>query len=266
MKALTRDIGVIIAGLSLFGSSCLRAETEPADDTTAGATNLAINTTAMGNISNSDDDYYKITNLDEFDAIKIDFSFQGSGPDYHGLVILDQNLTQISNQSTSGSAHSATYTITGASKGAVFYIMIDGRSADGNHSYELTTAGTGGPTGPEIEVARKNNPTILVDGTAKLDFGNIRLGKSKITTFTIKNTGNSELNGLKVSKGGIRPQMKDFKLTQPTATSLAPGKSATFTVYFKPTGKGVRKADLVILSNDADEGLFDIKLRGVGFK
>jgi uncharacterized membrane protein len=52
--------------------------------------------------------------------------------------------------------------------------------------------------------------------------------------------------------------------TASTAASLAPGASTTFRVNFRPAGTLVRRAALVLESNDPDENPFQIAIRGMG--
>jgi hypothetical protein len=115
---------------------------------------------------------------------------------------------------------------------------------------------------PEIDVQQpaKNS---LEDGHTKVSFGKVDFGKSgSAKKFTIRNLGNAPLTGLTVTRGGANP--REFKLVQPAKTSLAAGKSTSFTVTFKPLIKGLRSAAIHIKSNDADEGSFDVILTGRG--
>lgn len=116
---------------------------------------------------------------------------------------------------------------------------------------------------PEIQI--KEGTTHLVDGTAKSVFGTVKVGKaSAAKTFKITNKGKAALKNLKITASGINKA--DFVITKPGATSLAAGKSTTFSVTFKPSAKDVRKASIKIASNDADENPFNIRLSGVGAK
>jgi hypothetical protein len=123
---------------------------------------------------------------------------------------------------------------------------------------------------PEIDVAGfehsivagDTSPTLL-DGT---DFGGIlATTDSPIHTFTIRNTGNGVLN-LSGSPGAqlSGPNPGDFVVvTQPAAT-VAPGETTTFDVMFHPTTTGQRQAVVSITSNDANEGLYQFAVEGVG--
>ena len=161
---------------------------------------------------------------------------------------------------------STTFPVTFAPKAPgnkVASIHISGTGAD-NIPFDIALSGiaTTLPTQPEIVVEQPAGSSLL-DGSAKKSFGTVKLGKSgKATTFTISNTGTAPLTGVAVSKSG--KHQKDFTLTAPAETSLAPGASVTFTVKFKPTALKVRSASIQIRSNDADEDPFDIKIAGSG--
>lgn len=85
---------------------------------------------------------------------------------------------------------------------------------------------------------------------------------SATQTFTIQNTGTSNLSGLVVTKGGGYPD--DFTLGSLGATTLAPNASTTFTVAFAPTAAGTRNAVIQIASNDWDENPFAVNVTGTG--
>ncbi len=89
-------------------------------------------------------------------------------------------------------------------------------------------------------------------------------GTNSVTTsFTLRNSGGTNLTGIQVTKGGANSG--EFTLgTNGLPGSLAPGASAVFTVTFTPAGSGSRSASLQILSSDADEGSFDLALVGSG--
>ena len=115
---------------------------------------------------------------------------------------------------------------------------------------------------PEIQVEQPVG-TNLKDGALRKSIGTVKLGKTgSAKTFTITNKGSAKLKGLAVGKTG--GDAKDFVITAPEKTALAPGESTTFKVRFRPTAAGIRNAALHITSNDADENPFDIKLSGTG--
>lgn len=114
---------------------------------------------------------------------------------------------------------------------------------------------------PEIAVlypAGKN----LVDGNGTKSLGAAAVGRSSSQTFTIRNTGTADLKNLRITKNGSHAS--NFIVTSPAKSTLAPGTFTTFKVKFKPSSKGTRNAAIHIISNDANENPFDIKLTGQG--
>ena len=110
---------------------------------------------------------------------------------------------------------------------------------------------------PEISI---NNGTFT-DGKAVLNFNTQDLGLvSASQTLTIDNIGTASLTGLKLVIDG--PGKANFKVTKILKTSLSPNLSTSFKIKFKPSQKKPVTATLHLLSNDADEKSFDIKLNG----
>jgi hypothetical protein len=112
---------------------------------------------------------------------------------------------------------------------------------------------------PEIDVVQGGS---LVDGQAVVDFGSYPVGTSPVSrTFTIKNEGDAKLTGLGVSIADSAGA-EYFMIGEPGASSLFPHQSTTFTVAFSPKAKGHWTAAIMVYSNDADEGEFNITLWG----
>jgi len=141
--------------------------------------------------------------------------------------------------------------------GIRFIVYVDGVDYFGGAKFVTTSAKK-----PEIEVKAKGGG-LLVDGKSVISCGTVKLGKTGTKkTYLIKNTGTAALSGLALKPGG--KHAKDFLVSKLPVTSLAPGKSASFNVQFKPKAKGNRSATLQVKSNDANESPFDIKLAGTG--
>lgn len=117
----------------------------------------------------------------------------------------------------------------------------------------------GVPPGAEIAVEQPAG-TDLADGTASVAFGGVLAGSSASRTFTIKNTGGSNLTGLGIAFDGTNAG--DFSITTSPAAPLSAGGSTTFSVRFTPTAIGTETAALHFASNDSDENPFDINLTG----
>lgn len=115
---------------------------------------------------------------------------------------------------------------------------------------------------PEIAVDQPAG-TNLTSGAASAPCGSVNLGSSSgAFTFTVKNTGASDLTGLAVSGNGANSS--DFAFTSIGAATLTPGSSTSFTGTFTPGGAGARTAAIHVSSNDPDEMSFDINLTGTG--
>ena len=115
---------------------------------------------------------------------------------------------------------------------------------------------------PEIDVQQPAGSS-LVSSTSKISFGTARVGKGRISrTFTIKNIGNLNLNGLAITKAGAHS--KEYTITRIKRRMLAPEAAITFRVTFKAKAVGLREASIRIASNDRDENTFIINLAGEG--
>lgn len=128
--------------------------------------------------------------------------------------------------------------------------------------FTIQNAG-GSSEGSEIAV-RQWTGTELNDGTAGLNLGTVAVGASGGgRTFTIWNTGNANLDILAPIKLG--GEAGEFVVSATgMALTLAAGGSTTFNVILSPGATGTRETTLQISSNDANEGVFDIGLMGVG--
>jgi len=113
---------------------------------------------------------------------------------------------------------------------------------------------------PEIGVERSGVP--LASGESA-DFGGLMTGTTSSATFTIRNTGISNLTGVAVTVGGTHAT--DFVVTaSPSEVVTTPNGSTTFVVSFTPSEDGIRNAVLSIASNDSNENPYLINLSGIG--
>jgi uncharacterized delta-60 repeat protein len=107
-----------------------------------------------------------------------------------------------------------------------------------------------------IEDTTSDPAANLADGTSTLVFSD----PSPLTrTLTVRNIGTAPLTGLSATLDG--PGVSLFSKTG-LPTSLAAGGSVSFTIQFSPITPVVSTAALHVLSNDADEGSFDLALNG----
>lgn len=152
---------------------------------------------------------------------------------------------------------------TGGAVGYAMALHADGRVAVAGVSNsasggpDFTVAMYGVPR-PEIAVAAPGGP--LTDGTGSISLGAAPAGFSAApATFTLTNPGTGPLTSLAVTKSG--PDAAEFTLGALSATTIAPGGSATFTATFSPASAGAKSATLQIASNvDGAANPFDIAL------
>ncbi len=95
------------------------------------------------------------------------------------------------------------------------------------------------PAGPQFTISPES-----------YDFGNVNLGESGTTSFTIINTGGGTLT---ITNGGISitgTNADQFALVAPTyPINLTSGQSLTINVNFSPTTEGVKNGNLTIVDN-----------------
>ncbi len=131
-----------------------------------------------------------------------------------------------------------------------------------NAGYDIVEPLSGkGLAAPEIkiEAADKN----LRSGESFVNFGTSQTSvRGETRSFTISNIGSANLERISLLRNGI--DAGDFIVTALKTTTLAPGKSTTFNVSFKPSEASVRWAEVNISSNDMDEKSFIIGLTGRG--
>ena len=102
--------------------------------------------------------------------------------------------------------------------------------------------------------------TDVLDG-GYYNFGNVLVGSTQNTLFTIQNTGTSTLNlsaPITISGAGIA-LVSSF-----TTLSVAPGGSASFTISFSPSSAGAFNGTVSFGTNDCDEGTYNFVLNGTG--
>ena len=111
--------------------------------------------------------------------------------------------------------------------------------------------------GQEISVEQPLN-TILTDGVSSIDYGTIPISIGTVRTFTVKNLGALPLTVSSITKDGTNSA--DVTIGAISSSTITGGSSATFDVTFTPAATGSRTAAIHVISNDSDEGSFDIAL------
>ncbi|MCX6855640.1 MAG: choice-of-anchor D domain-containing protein, partial [Verrucomicrobia bacterium] len=138
-------------------------------------------------------------------------------------------------------------------------IQIKSSDTTAQPSFDIPVTATG--IVPEIEVLQ--GTTNIVDNSTTVSFGTtVPVGTNSVRSFTVKNLGTSTLTLGAISFDGLHAA--DFTATVPASLSLAQNASTTFDVTFRPSSGGARTAALHLLTSDANESPFDIKLSGTG--
>ncbi len=84
--------------------------------------------------------------------------------------------------------------------------------------------------------------------------------------YWVYNTGDTDLvlmGSPWASLGGVAASSYGTQLYN-ILTTIAPGDSSGFLLYFYPTSTGAKNATITIINSDNDEGAFFINLRGTG--
>ena len=122
------------------------------------------------------------------------------------------------------------------------------------------------------EIGIYSNNSVIVDGARKTsrsnntNFGRVYVCSTGVTkTYEIRNLGTAPLNltgnPVVLVTGSAS---NDFIVTQPSATTVAPGATITFQITFAPTTQGGRNARVWIFNDDCDESQYNFKVRGQG--
>ena len=142
---------------------------------------------------------------------------------------------------------SVTFTPTGALTWKGTITIIDG---DLTSPQIVSLSGTGTPA-----------PTATISPST-LTFPNEAVGMSSpLQVATLTNTGTVQLNITSIALAGNNPG--DYAETNTCGSTLAAGSSCTFTVTFKPTTTGSRKASVTITDNTS-HGSQTLSLSGAG--
>lgn len=95
------------------------------------------------------------------------------------------------------------------------------------------------------------------------DFGSVTGGNSVVRTFTIANSGNTDLTFGNINITGAHAG--DFVVTAAPTSPVTPiAASTTFNVTFTPGGAGLRTATVSFTSNDPSKQDFNFDIQGTG--
>jgi hypothetical protein len=206
---------------------------------------------------NGDQDVFKFTTAGGDLSFRLAGSRIGTNLD-SVLELRDANgaVVTIANDTTSGVFSS---TLSANVAAGTYYLIVRSSGGYGNvGQYNLTgTVVPGIVTSPEISILVGGVELTSGGGVA---FGSTLVGTPVTQTFTVQNFGNGDL-----TLTPLDPAMMPagFSIASSFgATTLAPGESTTFTLQLDATTDGTFSGTIHVLSNDADEGSFDIVLDG----
>ncbi len=114
-----------------------------------------------------------------------------------------------------------------------------------------------------LNLKQGNNP--IANSTGNYDFGAVSVNKSSSAVeFTLTNVGTVDLN-LTGTPKVVVAGATDFTVDETnTISPVAPSKSTTFKVTFKPSVAGARSATLTITSNDPNTPSYSFTVKGTG--
>ncbi len=180
----------------------------------------------------------------------LDFSIQGAqAQDY---VLTDPGIVELASGASRELLLRLSPSATGLRSAS---LQIASSDADEN-PFVLNLSGTG--VNPEIALEQPVGTALADDDSRSM--GVVILGGQSALTFTVRNTGTDALTGLALTQSG--PHTQDYSFGSLSSTSVAPGGSLTFNVFFTPKAPGVRSTVVHLASNDADENPYDIRLSG----
>jgi hypothetical protein len=193
-------------------------------------------------------------------AINWDDSYQGSGT-YTGDVkvsVYKQDLTT-SYFEDYDSGYTTPRTITPQEN--TVYLKVEAYSTTGTGSFGLKVSEV--PSKPVINV--KQGTTSIINGTGNYNLGNVSLGSTSDTTFTIENNGGDYLNltgNPKVQISGADASCFQVR-TQPSSSIASFGKT-TFVVRFIPNNPGAKTATINVANDDSNNNPYTFTLTGTG--
>jgi hypothetical protein len=176
---------------------------------------------------------------------------------------LSSNGTVISSQTGAPNVNLATQ-ITSPGN---YYFLVKASSTSATATYGLTTTFTPAPVAGAPEIDLIGNGTLsIADGTTTASMTNgtqfsaLNVGATATQVFTLKNTGTATLTVGPVQITGA--SASQFAVSVQAATSIAAGRTATFTIRYNPTAAGIHAATVTIPNNDANENPYDFSVMG----
>ncbi|MBI5915898.1 MAG: choice-of-anchor D domain-containing protein [Bacteroidetes bacterium] len=178
------------------------------------------------------------------------------------------------NQGTAGGDNTGITALTddatligGANDATLFNFALNGATSN----FVAPGGITGGACSPSLpEINLQGNGQSIADGdntpsTADhTDFGSVAVNSSFQRTFTIQNTGTSNLTVSTITVTGTNSS--EFVVSGISLPATIGGSgSTTFIATFTPTASGTRSAVIHVNNNDCDEADYNFAVQGTGF-
>ncbi|WP_394825416.1 choice-of-anchor D domain-containing protein [Pendulispora albinea] len=136
-------------------------------------------------------------------------------------------------------------------------------TASGPASGSLTVTSTDARPPVVVPLAGTGVAPAVAASPNPKDFGPLPIGSNVNGIVTITNTGNDTLSVSDIAVRG--PEASEFTLVAPPIAPRIPaGQSVPLTVRFAPSGHGFRSAEIVIVSDAANEPTLRSALGGIG--
>ena len=153
-----------------------------------------------------------------------------------------------------------------------YSVAIGDFNGDGKQDFATANYGSDDVSirlGRAAEINVRGNSTTIADGDATptladhTDFDAVpTFSGTFVRTFTIRNTGNSNLTLSTPTISGTNAS--DFSVTVNPSSPVTASGSTTFQITFDPSANGVRNATLTLTNNDCDEASYDFAITGRG--
>ncbi|MBI5418206.1 choice-of-anchor D domain-containing protein [Candidatus Poribacteria bacterium] len=165
--------------------------------------------------------------------------------------------------------------------------LIAGAASAANITYTYDSAGrlthADHGSGRTIAYTYDNNGNLLQEKVGKgsiiitssdisvnkseINFSNVKINTPFESTIVIKNEGNGDLS---ITEVKITPDTgtdaNEFSINNNYSKSIKPNDTTLISITFKPISEGAKKAALTITSNDPDENVVSVTLKGTGTK
>jgi HYDIN/CFA65/VesB family protein len=219
----------------------------------AGALPIAsANVNLSGLIGQNDDrDVWRFTT----GTALVSFQISGAayGPNLEGELELWNSSGSVIASSDSSLNSSVTVTV----GPGTYYLVAHGAGDYGDVGQYSITGSLVPVTAPEIQVSVSGN--ILKDG-GTLDFGNTTIGQPVLKTVTVTNVGNATLTLVPFPWNQLFGAVTLVSSLGDSA--LDPGESTSFTLQLDAMAQTALADSIQLISNDSDDGSFEIHLRG----